>query len=433
MLKRILAYTENMEEREEALKEAKKHRLRYAVGLCKNITRDKLDLLVDIVMGFVISSNALAMGLSMDYGLDSTTCIIVDCLFTALFFSEMVVKIALHGYKEHFWGPSRTNHFLDALTLLTDITQLILFTAWPSATLLRLVRLMKLTRLLRVLQLQVFDDVLTMIQGIIGGMGTLMWSLVLYVVMVYIMALLCRTMFGTTPVDNVYDFFKTVPRSMFTTFRCSFGDCTTTSGQPIFEFVHEGYGTVASILYCFFVFGVSIGVFNVISAIFIESTLAAAAALEKAQKDERLQDERRWKVSITKLIRNICEVAEQSSGGEKLSDIVESIYQIDLQKSLLDELVKRPEVKEALDDLDINPDDHCHLSELLDPDNGGTISVVDLVDGLRRLRGEPRRSDVVHVNMMVRSLQLVVTETQTAVLEMQSRISHIHDALSPNR
>jgi len=167
----------------------------------------------------------------------------------------------------------------------------------------------------------------------------------------------------------------------------------------------------------------------VISAIFVESTLAAASAVEKAQKDERLQDERRWNTRITTLVRNMVQFSESAPTSGKLSDSVDAIYQLELQSSLLDQLVKLPEVKHALDDLDINPDDHGHLSELLDPDNGGTISVTDFIEGLRRLRGEPRRSDIVHVNMMVKSLQLAVSETQTSVLEMQSHISNIHGAL----
>eukprot|EP00443_Scrippsiella_acuminata_P032264 CAMPEP_0115362688 /NCGR_PEP_ID=MMETSP0270-20121206/102833_1 /TAXON_ID=71861 /ORGANISM="Scrippsiella trochoidea, Strain CCMP3099" /LENGTH=182 /DNA_ID=CAMNT_0002785265 /DNA_START=163 /DNA_END=708 /DNA_ORIENTATION=- len=165
--------------------------------------------------------------------------------------------------------------------------------------------------------------------------------------------------------------------------------------------------------------------------------MAAAAALEKSQKDERLQDERRWKTSITTLIRHMMEVSEQRSGRvsqtRRLSESLDTVLAIDLQSSLLDELVKRPEVKKALDDLDINPDDQGKLSELLDPDNGGTISVVDFIDGLKRLRGEPRRSDIVNVNMMVRALQLALSETQAVILDMQTDIGKINDFVTLRR
>jgi len=295
----------------------------------------------------------------------------------------------------------------------------------PSPSLLRLARLVKISRLLRVFQLQVFADVLTMIQGIIGGMGTLIWSMVLYVILIYIVALVSRALFGNDPVDYVYENFNTVPRSMFTTFRCSFGDCTTQNGTPIVEFVHQGYGTLASTFCCLFLFTVTIGIFNVISAIFVESTLAAAESMHHAQKNERLQNKKLWNTRITTLLRAMVQVSEQPLWGAKLSESVEQVHQLEIESKLLDDLVQIPAVKQALNDLDINPDDHRYLSELLDPDNGGTITALDFMNGIRRLRGDPRRSDIVHINMMVKSLQLAVSETHLSILEMQPQIAQI--------
>merc|ERR1712110_1142275 len=59
----------------------------------------------------------------------------------------------------------------------------------------------------------------------------------------------------------------------------------------------------------------------------------------------------------------------------------------------------------ALQALDIDPNDHKKLSDILDPDHSGTISIHELVNGLQRLRGQPRRSDTVMVDLMVRALQ----------------------------
>merc|ERR1719326_1255304 len=62
-------------------------------------------------------------------------------------------------------------------------------------------------------------------------------------------------------------------------------------------------------------------------------------------------------------------------------------------------------VKRALDELDINPDDHEKLFDILDSDNTGAMFVNEVLDGIARLRGEPRRSDIVCVDLMVRSIQ----------------------------
>merc|ERR1712187_550271 len=67
-------------------------------------------------------------------------------------------------------------------------------------------------------------------------------------------------------------------------------------------------------------------------------------------------------------------------------------------------VLANPRVVEALDNLDIHPNDHKRLFDVLDPDRDGFIHIIDLVTGLMRLRGEARRSDIVCVDLMVRSL-----------------------------
>jgi len=66
--------------------------------------------------------------------------------------------------------------------------------------------------------------------------------------------------------------------------------------------------------------------------------------------------------------------------------------------------------QEALEELDIQKTDHRYLSDILDPDNSSTIGVFELIDGLQRLRGDPRRSDIIAVDLMVRSIQLKIDD-----------------------
>merc|ERR1712061_292392 len=73
-------------------------------------------------------------------------------------------------------------------------------------------------------------------------------------------------------------------------------------------------------------------------------------------------------------------------------------------------MVKDPKVIKALDELDIDRADHKHLSDILDPDKSGDITVLELVTGLKRLRGEPKRSDIISIHLMIRSLHERVDE-----------------------
>merc|ERR550532_1529935 len=76
----------------------------------------------------------------------------------------------------------------------------------------------------------------------------------------------------------------------------------------------------------------------------------------------------------------------------------------------MDEVVNDTAAVDALLKLDIDEREHRYLSDILDPDNSGRISMKELLDGLRRLRGEPRRSDSVTIDLMTRRIQRDVSE-----------------------
>merc|ERR1712061_183238 len=88
---------------------------------------------------------------------------------------------------------------------------------------------------------------------------------------------------------------------------------------------------------------------------------------------------------------------------------------LDLDTQVIDQIITEKEVIEALNALDIDPDDHKYLSDILDPDNSGSIGIVEFYDGLKRLRGGPRRSDIVSVDLMIRSLQNTVQDISTRI------------------
>jgi len=423
---------EDDEQRELEKAAAKQNVLQFWKDKCRAMTMNNVETLMDSIMGAVICVNAVFIGFSMDMSTGTGVWLVIDVIFSALFLSDLVAKIAMKGVRGYFGESLRalkTSNCFDSFLVILDIMQLCLTFAGaaddtsgdlPSASLFRLIRLIKLARMLRLLRTEVFKDLLSMIQGMIGGMPTLGWSMILFFMVVYLVSLLFREAFGRKEKENVYEFFNSVPRSMFTTFRCSFGDCSTSGGMPIFEHVHNEYGAVASIFYCFFIFAITIGLFNVISAIFVESTMAAAMSLEVAKKKGRLADKRLWNTRISTLIKRLMDVSPEHSIPGRMSDNVDEIFSVDVPGKVIDLVVKDPVAIQALNDLDIDPEDHKYLSDILDPDNGGSVAISEFVDGLRRLRGDPRRSDIVTVDLMIRSMQQQIGDIQrkvTALLE----------------
>jgi len=386
-----------------------------------NADRQSIELILDTWIAFIVIMNAVAIGASMDQE-SSIGWLLVDGCFLIVYMAELAIKLRMGGRFLYFWGPQRTSNMFDCSIVAVDTLQLGFLVFFPdqvsqlektpSASLFRVLRLGKLTRIVRVLKHPLLQDLLAMIHGLSGGVMTLLWALVLWCGMVYVVALVFREVFGreTADFENmefIVPYFQTVPRSMFTTFRCSFGDCTTEGGAPIFEHVYVQYGIFHSFLYFLFVFLVTIGLFNVISAIFVDTVGVHFHNVQVARKKERLSDQMRWCTNIWILIRRL--LALQDLDGVtvtgKLSDSITILYGIEVTCEVVDRLASDPEALVALEALDISPQDCEVLSDILDPDNNGSVTIIDMVEGLGHLRGVPRRSDTVTVNLMLRSLQ----------------------------
>jgi len=394
---------------------------------------EKVEPTIETIVGSMIVFNAIFIGISMDHSGNRppfddgrlNPWLAVDMVFSTIFLGELALKIWLHGVCGHFRGSAGISNFLDAFVILIDVVQLsfLMFSpdtsesleGAPSASLFRIVRLVKLVRLVRLLEGDTFKDLYAMVIGMLGGASTLGWAIVLFFLVIYVVSLLFREMLGNQPNDHIYTSFRTVPKSLFTTFRCSFGDCNDQDGYPIFEHVGLAYGGWYCLFYCFFVFTITIGLFNVISAMFVESMMTTATAMERKKTHVKLQDKKLWAKSICAIIRALLTMADEEDRGDyKLSDRIGEIMNLNMDRNLIDAVVKKGTVVSALDELDIERADHKHLSDILDPSNTGQVHVPDLVDGLRRLRGEPRRSDIICVDLMIRSIQEDIVDIHNA-------------------
>jgi hypothetical protein len=166
--------------------------------------------------------------------------------------------------------------------------------------------------------------------------------------------------------------------------------------------------------------------FNIISAIFVDSTLAVSARDASKTKTDRMHNQKLWATSVVTIIREL--LHQKRENGHEIDVLpdtphvedVEKLIKVSFSRADLEKVVKRNTVVcQALDNLDIDQHDHDNLSDILDPDHNGNIEVLELIEGLRRLRGDPRRGDVVSVNLMIRSLQARAEEILNEILEMR--------------
>eukprot|EP00929_Paragymnodinium_shiwhaense_P019521 TRINITY_DN13271_c0_g5_i1.p1 TRINITY_DN13271_c0_g5~~TRINITY_DN13271_c0_g5_i1.p1 ORF type:complete len:638 (-),score=169.11 TRINITY_DN13271_c0_g5_i1:78-1991(-) len=381
------------------------------------------DRFADSFMGVIICLNAIYIGLSMDMEDGTAVWTVLNFLFTFIYVVELMLKACSRGVVKLYMGRDGGYARFDTALVFVDVAQMAVGSVVgnseaieqaPSVAMFRVLRLVKLSRLLRLLRAEFFVDLVKMIHGIMGSSTTLCWALVLFFIVIYVVALMHREFYGRQKVANVYEHFHSVPRALFTTFRCGLGDCSAPNGTPIFEWVHAEYGWPSSVFYLLFSFCIAVGVFNVINAIFVESTMAKAEQLQREKKKERFANFELWSTNIFALVTRLIACAEMEVP-DSLSESIDHVMEMQVPREAIDLLVEDEEAAECLRRLDIDQDDHPLLADIFDPDNGGTVTVMDLVDGIRKLRGDPRRSDIVTVDLMIRALQKQCDHIQSSV------------------
>jgi len=276
------------------------------------------------------------------------------------------------------------------------------------------------------------------INGAVGGLRTLFWSFLLVCVPLYAVALLLRDSVGTEAGEHGAEFFSTMPLSFFTLFRCIVsGDCTNNKGEPLFVHITSEYGFGYGILYCLVTYFMTFGLFNVIIAMYVENTVAAAKYNDIHKKQERLKDQQMLAAKVRELVLLVTQMQTEEGVGTKMSDprtskrqsgmhsgsrgsnvdIVKLAQDVEITHEFFERLRHERAFRNLLNDLDVADEDQADLFETLDADGGGTLDLEEMVMGIAKLRGDARRSDVVAVSLVTRSIQ----ETLGAFMEQTTQ------------
>jgi len=124
----------------------------------------------------------------------------------------------------------------------------------------RIIRILRLTRVVQLLQLKEFKDLILMIRGVLFGLKTLLWAMVLLILFIYSVGVLlrvtlgpemsfgCKTVSDRCSTSQVYvdkhreELFSSLYRSMFTVYRCLFDGCSAVDGTPLVPYLMNVYG-----------------------------------------------------------------------------------------------------------------------------------------------------------------------------------------------
>ena len=131
----------------------------------------------------------------------------------------------------------------------------------------------------QVFRIKFMRDLRLMVKGLIAGVKTLGLAFVLLFTVLYVISGFAAMTIGASQktADIGLDiFFYNIPASMFTAFRCFTGECVDSYGKPIHALLADAFGLPFIAAYVASYMLVSMGIFNLILAVYVDITMKAA-------------------------------------------------------------------------------------------------------------------------------------------------------------
>jgi hypothetical protein len=303
-------------------------------------TTKDLKWLLDPVSFTVIIVNALLMGVQMDHsrweGWPA-----VEYSFTLFFIIEIALKWKFYSVLTFFTGEAWHWNVLDFVLVALAVVDGILSYLGVDGNglsmflVLRLLRLVRVARLVRLLRFNAFKELVLILQGVIHGLRTLFWAIVLLFFVIYVVALVCRQTIGADDQiifqersdkaedcsfgdsdclankhlqDNSKMMFGTVLGSCFTIFRCLTEGCTSPDGTPFTLFLYEASFLGKALTFCWVCVYliVTFGLFNLIMSVFVENTMESARLDDKKRQKLRRNEHVMVARQLQKIVLRFC-------------------------------------------------------------------------------------------------------------------------------
>eukprot|EP00439_Symbiodinium_sp_Y106_P037866 s762_g4.t1 len=154
-----------------------------------------------------------------------------------------------------------------------------------STSLLRFCRLIRLARIVKVFRLKFMKDLRLMVKGWIAGIRTLALAFTLLFVVLYVISGFATMTIGSSQLTTdvgLQVYFDTIPAAMFTAFRCFTGERwllaegLLVEGHSITSILGAEFGVSFILPFVASYMLVTMGIFNVILAVYVDITMKAA-------------------------------------------------------------------------------------------------------------------------------------------------------------
>jgi len=236
-------------------------------------------------VAILIVANGLMIGFQTDPSYESWNgWIYFEMVFGFFLVLEIVMRMSFLKCRKYWCGPDRYWNWFDLVLAAAGIADLTIQFITASSglggtSLLRFCRLIRLVRIVKVFRIKAMKDLRLMVKGLVAGIRTLLLAFTLLFGVLYVISGFATITIGTNREAEdrgLARFFENIPVSMFTAFRCFTGECVNDEGQPIHSILARIFGWRFIFSYVASYMLVTMGIFNVILAVYVDITMKAA-------------------------------------------------------------------------------------------------------------------------------------------------------------
>eukprot|EP00929_Paragymnodinium_shiwhaense_P068879 TRINITY_DN34729_c0_g1_i1.p1 TRINITY_DN34729_c0_g1~~TRINITY_DN34729_c0_g1_i1.p1 ORF type:complete len:763 (-),score=163.21 TRINITY_DN34729_c0_g1_i1:142-2430(-) len=419
---------------------------------CRRLRRVNTSNWKEGISGIMIVMNSVMIGLSIDMWQDAPFWEWLEIFFVIFFTFELIHTANSQGLMKFFFGGDWQWNMLDFLLVsigIFDISCSIILKEAASAannagrlSMLKMLRLGRLARLIRLLRLKVFKDLKAMAVGVFAGMRVLGWAIVLLFVTCYALALVAKQVIGD---DTPYGEFKNVPWAMFTVFHCVTTGCSARDGSPLHMWLFEKHGAGFLFGYVFAFLFVTIGLFNLIVAVFVDNVMETNRMRNNTKREDdtllqcnKLRDlvtelqsgkaammnepQNLIEAFLMKAREKICGKQQEPRELEAFASTI-PVQPVDITREVFLLWLDDPRVVSMLDELDVCTSNRSDLFDVIDADNSGVLDEDELVLGLMKLRGPAERGDAVACRLTLDFMQGSLEEHHKEVSDILRHIT----------
>jgi voltage-gated sodium channel len=350
----------------------------------------------------IVCINAVLIGVQSDWGTEESenNWVILEACFVGVFMFEIGLKIFGFGMYFFLDGWNNMDFFIVGISLIELMVTLIADTSGNSGfSAFRLLRVLRIIRLINFL-----ERLNLLVTAFLMALMDIIWVFMLVLMVIYVFAILANSFFGDSwRLDEAegpgwsHSHFGTVARSMATLFQMMTLD-SWMSG------ITRPVGNVYQPAFFFFVFFVglaSLGLLNLLTAIFVESLsqLTKDGAMEEAAAEEA------QKARLGQLIEDVFKKFDEDGSG--------TLDREEIDKALI--AFEEPMYAEMFAGVGMDLDDIKGAIELADPDGDGEISYTEFTQGIAQMDQQPLKKDTWEILSKTGSIEKRCTRLESKV------------------